>query len=204
MKDQRVHDIGALRWDGATFHSADKHVMKRFLEGVNYVCGHNIIHHDAKYLFREDSQRWALVDTLYVSPLLFPERPYHRLLKDDKLVSEQMNNPVNDCEKARDLLMEEVIAWNGLSERKQSIYATLLHNVPEFQGFVEFVGAKADNKERLAELVSEEFKGKICEHAEVAEIIAQQPTRSIRGQSGELQSAQICTGGQGEHTAPDS
>ena len=176
MKDQRVHDIGALRWDGATFHSADKHAMKRFLDGVNYVCGHNIIHHDAKYLFREDSQRWALVDTLYVSPLLFPERPYHRLLKDDKLVSEQMNNPVNDCEKARDLLMEEVIAWNGLSERKQSIYATLLHNVPEFQGFIEFVGAKADNKERLAELVSEEFKGKICEHADVAGIIAQQPT----------------------------
>ena len=42
-----------------------------------------------------------LVDTLYISPLLFPERPYHRLVKDDKLVSDQMNNPVNDCEKAR-------------------------------------------------------------------------------------------------------
>lgn len=175
MKDKRVHDIGALRWDGATFHSADKHAMNLFLEGVDFVCGHNIIHHDAKYLFGEGSRWQALVDTLYVSPLLFPERPYHRLLKDDKLVSEQMNNPVNDCEKARDLLMEEVNAWNALSERKQSIYATLLHNVAEFQGFVEFVGAKADDKVRLAELVREEFKGKICEHADVAGIIAQQP-----------------------------
>ena len=130
MKDKRVHDIGALRWDGATFHSADKHAMKLFLDGVDFVCGHNIIHHDAKYLFGEGNRRWALVDTLYVSPLLFPERPYHRLLKDDKLVSEQMNNPVNDCEKARDLLLEEVIAWNRLSERKQAIYTTLLYNVP--------------------------------------------------------------------------
>ena len=58
----------------------------------------------------------------------------------------------------------------------QSIYATLLHNVAEFQGFVEFVGAKADDKVRIAELVREEFKGKICDHADVAGIIAQQPT----------------------------
>ena len=49
------------------------------------------------------SKKWTLVNTLYVSPLLFTERPYHRLLNDDKLVSEQMNSPVNDCEKARDL-----------------------------------------------------------------------------------------------------
>lgn len=175
MKDKRVHDIGALRWDVATFHSADKHAMKLFLDGVDFVCGHNIIHHDAKYLFGEGNRRWALVDTLYVSPLLFPERPYHRLLKDDKLVSEQMNNPVNDCEKARDLLMEEVIAWNRLSERKQAIYTTLLYNVPEFEGFIEFVGAKFEDKERLPELIREEYRNKICEHADVAGIMAQQP-----------------------------
>ena len=95
MKDKRVHDIGALRGDGMTFHSADKHALKLFLDGVDYLCGHNIIHHDAKYLFGEGTGKWTLVDTLYVSPLLFPERPYHRLLKDDKLVSEQMNNPVS-------------------------------------------------------------------------------------------------------------
>ncbi|MCQ2218902.1 MAG: RecQ family ATP-dependent DNA helicase [Paludibacteraceae bacterium] len=175
MKDKRVHDIGALRWDGATFHAADKHAMKQFLDGVDYLCGHNIIHYDAKYLFGDGGQRWAWVDTLYVSPLLFPERPYHRLLKDDKLVSEQMNNPVNDCEKAHDLLMEEVTAWNALSERKQAIYTTLLHDVPEFQGFMQFVGAKANDRAKLTEWVREEYRGKICEHADVAGM-AQQPT----------------------------
>ena len=176
MKDKRVHDIGALRWDGAVFHSANKHAMKQFLDGVDYLCGHNIIHHDAKYLFGESIKKWALVDTLYVSPLLFPERPYHRLLKDDKLMSEQMNNPVNDCEKARDLLMEEVTAWKALSERKQVIYTTLLHNVPEFRGFIAFVGAKAVDIVQIPELVREEYKGKICEHADVAGIMIQQPT----------------------------
>ena len=175
IKEKRVHDIGALRWDGATFHSADKQALKQFLDGVDYVCGHNMIHHDAKFLFGEDCQTWALVDTLYISPLLFPERPYHRLLKDDKLVSEQMNNPVNDCEKARDLLMEEVTAWSSLFKRKQAIYTTLLHDVPDFQGFIEFVGAKADDKARLPELIREEYKEKICEHADVSGIMVQQP-----------------------------
>ena len=175
LNDMRVHDIGALRWDGSTFHSANKHTLSKFLNGVDFLCGHNIIHHDAKYLFGEELQKWALVDTLYVSPLLFPERPYHRLLKDDKLVSEQMNNPVNDSEKARDLLMEEVSAWNKLSDRKQIIYATLLYNVTEFSGFLKFVGAKADDISLLPELIRDEYKGKICEHADVATIMAQQP-----------------------------
>ena len=175
MKDKRVHDIGALRGDGMTFHSADKHALKLFLDGVDYLCGHNIIHHDAKYLFGEGTGKWTLVDTLYVSPLLFPERPYHRLLKDDKLVSEQMNNPLNDCEKARDLLMEEASAWKALSERKQRIYATLLYNVPEFKGFLEFVGAKAVDEVQFPESVREEYKGKICAHADVAGIMVQQP-----------------------------
>lgn len=159
IKDKEVHDIGALRWDEAIFHSADKRALKQFLNGVDYVCGHNIIHHDAKYLFGEDCREWTWIDTLYVSPLLFPERPYHRLLKDDKLVSEQMNNPVNDCEKARDLLMEEVAAWSLLSKRKQAVYAALLHDVPEFRGFLEFVGVKADDKLQLSELVREDVCG---------------------------------------------
>ena len=107
VKDKKIHDIGALRWDGTPFHSADKRALVTFLADVDFICGHNIIHHDARFLFGEEALRWVLVDTLYVSPLLFPERPYHHLLKDDKLVNEQMNNPVNDSEKARDLLMTD-------------------------------------------------------------------------------------------------
>ena len=175
LNDKLSHDIGALRWDGAIFHSADKHALMHFLDGVDYVCGHNIIHHDAKYLFADASHKWALVDTLYVSPLLFPERPYHRLLKDDKLLVEQMNNPVNDCQKARDLLMEEVAAWSALSEGKQAIYATLLRDEAEFCGFLNFVGAPLYNKVQLKELIRKEFKGKICEYADLTDIISKQP-----------------------------
>ena len=90
IKDRKIHDIGALRWDGAVYHSANRQELMNFLKDVDFVCGHNIINHDARYLFGEKTHRCLLVDTLFLSPLLFPERPYHRLLKDDKLISEQI------------------------------------------------------------------------------------------------------------------
>lgn len=175
IKDQKIHDIGALRWDGAVLHAGNKHAATEFLDKVDFICGHNIVHHDAKYLLNGERHHWALVDTLYMSPLLFPERPYHKLLKDDKLVCEQVNNPVNDCEKARDLLNDEVAKWHTLSETKKSIYTTLLHNIPEFEGFLEFVDAKPADKEQLSELIRYEYAAKICEHADIADISKHQP-----------------------------
>lgn len=62
-------------------------------------------------------------------------------MKDDKLVSEQMNNPVNDCEKARDLLMDEMAQWNSLSDEKRILFASLLKDKREFEGFFKMVGA---------------------------------------------------------------
>ena len=118
LKDHKIHDIGALKHNDTTFHKTSKEELFVFLNDINYICGHNIIHHDAKYLFANDTCHWILVDTLYISPLLFPERPYHRLVKDDKLICEQMNNPVNDCKKAKDLLLDEIACWNLLSFKK--------------------------------------------------------------------------------------
>ncbi len=175
LKDHKIHDIGALRWDRAIFHSANKRELMDFLKGVDFICGHNIIHHDAKFLFGESQNRCMLVDTLYVSPLLFPEKPYHRLLKDDKLVSEQMNNPVNDCEKAYDLLMDEVAQWHVLSKEKRIIFASLLQGISEFEGFLEFVNAEKYDKDSIGNLIRSEFYGKICKNANIKDLIAQCP-----------------------------
>lgn len=175
LKDKRIHDIGILRWDGAKYHSADKRAAISFLEDVDFVCGHNVIHHDMKYLLGDEVQRWQLVDTLYVSPLLFPERPYHHLLKDDKLMNEQMNNPVNDCEKACDLLMDEIAKWKALPVAQRFIYATLLHDVMEFAGFLAMVDAEVCDETTLVEHIHTAYDGRICRHADLAAIIEQQP-----------------------------
>lgn len=174
LSDHKVHDIGALRYDGAVYHGCSKVELMDFLHGVDYVCGHNILHHDAKYLFGEETHKWMLVDTLYISPLLFPQRPYHRLLKDDKLISEQMNNPVNDCEKARDLLMDEMAHWKMFSDRKRRVIATLLHGKDEFQGFLSMVDADT-TAVNLSALIWNEYKGRICQYADIVALVEQYP-----------------------------
>ena len=197
MRDHKIHDIGALRHDGATYHGSSKEELMSFLEKekVDFVCGHNIVHHDAKFLFGDrnskylfgdsnhtknridnrSQQDWNLVDTLYMSPLLFPERPYHRLVKDDKLVSDQMNNPVNDCEKAKELLMDEIAKWNGLPDNQKRIFTSLLMDKEEFCGFLRMVQAESCSHERLASLIRTEYRGRICEHADIESLIAKYP-----------------------------
>ena len=166
LTDHRIHDIGALRYDGAIFHKASKEELQPFLERVEYLCGHNIIHHDAKYLFEDQQIPWRLVDTLYLSPLLFPERPYHRLVKDDKLVSDQMNNPVNDCEKARDLLLDEMARWDAWPEQKRSLFTALLRGQPEFDGFLDLMGAGPKDC-NLSEQIATVYRGCICQNADL-------------------------------------
>ena len=165
LKDHKIHDIGALRYDGANFHQASQTALNKFLqEGkVDYICGHNLIHHDARYL----QLNGILIDTLYLSPLLFPKRPYHHLVKDDKLMSEQMNNPVNDCEKAKELLMDEIAAWNQLSERRRKIFTLLLQNEEEFRGFLMYVGAieKDDAMIGVSEFILSESYLRPCRHS---------------------------------------
>ena len=174
LTDRKIHDIGAIRNDGATYHKPSKEGLFDFLDGVDYVCGHNIIHHDAGFLFADGACRWPLVDTLYVSPLLFPERPYHKLVKDDKLVSDQMNNPVNDCLKARDLLFDEIARWHLLPENERRLFASLLKDKPEFNGFLSMVGAEYAG-EGLSDLIREYYNGRICRYADVDMLIERYP-----------------------------
>ena len=73
IEDKKVHDIGAVK-NGLFFHSANGKEFQAFVNGTEYVCGHNIIHHDLKFVSNIKMPKKA-IDTLYLSPLLFPCRP---------------------------------------------------------------------------------------------------------------------------------
>lgn len=174
IMDQKLHDIGALRYDGALFHKTSISELRSFLKNVQFICGHNIVHHDVKYLFPDKLTSWILVDTLYMSPLLFPERPYHKLTKDEKLLTDQMNNPVSDCYKAKQLLLDEIARWNTFSHEKKMLLFSLLRNKREFSGFfsvVEHPHASDD----IASLIRALYAGKICENAPIQGFIDESP-----------------------------
>ena len=102
LNDKKVHDFGAVKDLDTGIHTNSKKVFERYIADSEYLCGHNIIHHDLKYLSDISGiKNKKVIDTLFLSPLLFPKKPYHKLLKDDKLQTEEFNNPLNDCIKAR-------------------------------------------------------------------------------------------------------
>ena len=92
----KILDIGAVNQNGDTFHSSVLGEFLEFISSAEYLCGHNIVSHDINYLKPYLKKSYKLIDTLYLSPILFPERPYHNLVKDDKIISDQLNNPLSD------------------------------------------------------------------------------------------------------------
>ena len=176
VSDHRILDLGAVREDGAKFHSPSVRDFSAFLTGAAFLCGHNILHHDLKYLrpLLDFKPSLGVVDTLYLSPLLFPERPYHALVKDDKLQADERNNPLNDAEKARKLFYDEVNAFNGLPARRKEIYYGLLNRFEEFRGFFAFLKYRPlfSAPERA---IRREFEGEICENADLRGLISGRP-----------------------------
>lgn len=175
VDDKKIHDIGAVKQNGTVFHSASIADLRSFCSGVEYLCGHNVIHHNLKYLGAAfDSASYTVIDTLYLSPLLFPKRPYHSLLKDDKLQVEELNNPVNDSQKAQKLFFDEVNAFFSLSPNMKQIFCCLLYPYEEFKGFFDYVNFKPYNS-HIRNVIADEFDGKICKNADLNSLIKHYP-----------------------------
>ena len=168
ISDHKIKDLGALTEDGTQFHSASQNSFISFIDGTDFLCGHNIVEHDMKYLkpLFYNKPIPQLIDTLYLSPLLYPKKPYHKLPKNDKLDDVQLNNPLNDAIKAQIRFYEEQDAWKVLPRNIKMIYCALLYKFPQFNGFFNYNGYKP--YQINGETIKIEFAGKICKNADVA------------------------------------
>src|SRR5690606_20809097 len=147
----------------------------QFLNGTQFICGHNIFNHDIKYigkvLIDAGIKSSYIIDTLFLSPLLFPTKPYHALLKDDKLQSEELNNPLNDSIKAKDLFHDEVAAFKQKEEALKQILFLLLNDKKEFRSFFRYIAYTCENKD-LEILIRQKFQNVICEQVELSKIVS--------------------------------
>jgi len=130
-----IHKLGAVlghRTLAATGVSACAKVLPELAEvarQAEFVLGHNLLRHDLPVL-RESAARHPLlrlpvVDTLLLSPIAFPENPYHRLVKDYKLVRESANDPVADARLAASLFSDEVRSLDGLRQTEPCLFRCL-------------------------------------------------------------------------------
>lgn len=85
--------------------------LKTWADEAKCVCGHNSLLHDFPLLERTSFGIIAdkkKLDTLLLSPLAFPKKPYHALIKDGKLASMSRNDPVADSQCCRKVLNDSI------------------------------------------------------------------------------------------------
>jgi ATP-dependent DNA helicase RecQ len=115
--DSKIYHIGVV-FGERTIERKDKFNLTHALEeldslagSAHYLLGHNLIDHDIPLIesFYPGLAflKKPVVDTLFLSPLAFPENPYHRLVKDYKIVKSSLNNPVADAQLAGSVFKDE-------------------------------------------------------------------------------------------------
>ena len=189
----KIIDFGAINEKGEKIHTGRVDLFMEFIKEASFLCGHNVIKHDLKYLERHDKDVMAIpaIDTLALSPLLYPKKPYHRLVKDDKLFTDQLNNPLNDAVQAKDLFYDECSVFAKLDDKLKGIFRGLLWNQEMFKGFFEyldgpkkqsflgfFTGKKSESfvlESQLEQMIKVFFKDAICDHAPIGKLIKTHP-----------------------------
>ncbi len=176
LRSRKVEDAGAIKTNGEVFHSGNLTQFKKFIAHADFVCGHNIMDHDIKYLSGNISfSKFTLIDTLFLSPLLFPAKPYHALLKDDKLQTDAFNNPLNDAIKAKDLFFDEVAKFQQIDNDLKKIFYALLKDKNHFSGFFKYVGYETLVPDP-EQLIFRRFSEDICHHVNLQYLINENPT----------------------------
>ena len=177
---KKILDIGAHLSDESIFHKNQLEQFSAFIDQSDYICGHNILAHDLTYLqLHMGNPGWGVdkaIDTLLLSPLLFPKTPYHHLLKDDKLQTDERNNPLNDAKKARNLFYDEVAAFQKLDERFKTILYLLLKDQQGYTNFFRFTGYNTTtDKKHLPSLIYGQFATSICSNCDLGQFIQVAP-----------------------------
>ncbi len=122
-----------------------------------------------KHPLHSCKSRLLTPSTLYLSPLAFPENPYHRLVKDYQIVRDSINNPVEDAQLAGKIFLEQWDAFTQLLDdgsKEPLLYRGFLQKEAKFSGIsasLEAMGASHLNDEQLYALFCQCVEEKVCQ-----------------------------------------
>jgi len=161
----------------------------RFAENAGYLLGHNIILHDLPLCHAINPQlalfNKPVIDTLFLSPLAFPENPYHRLVKNYKLVRDSLNDPVADARLALSLFQDQ---WQALQEQQAesgllSFYYYAFSENTRFTGLqaaLLAMGAAPLKANAAFDLLKLLTQGRVCKTAVNKVILSYLPNPKLR------------------------
>ena len=149
--------------------------LDNFGRRADFVLGHNILSHDIPRLTSAFPSLKILekpaIDTLYLSPLAFPENPYHRLVKNYKLVRDSVNNPAEDALLAGKVFTEQ---WQVFAAQLEAgletplLYRNFLSGDNLFRGTalaLDAMGAGILADSELCEVFFRVVREKVCVEA---------------------------------------
>lgn len=169
----RIIKLGALRPDTGEELELDTQrqldialrQLDRMAEGASFLLGHNLLAHDLPLLQAAAPDlamlRLPVIDTLRLSPLAFPQNPYHRLIKDYKLIRASLNSPLADSRSTLALFHDQHQAFRQLaSTRREELLCYQALVAPRTGAglgnfFLSMTGQAPLEAARLAELLPE-------------------------------------------------
>ena len=173
--DNRILKIGALQSGKEPFRCQGSFrlgdalaELGRRAESADFVLGHNLLGHDLPVLGAIAPGlallRKPVVDTLYLSPLAFPENPYHHLVKDYKLVRQSLNDPVADAELAARVFRDQWRELAQLPAERLAFYGFCLARAADglTRVFTEIAGRAPMDRARALSYVATSCAGKVC------------------------------------------
>jgi ATP-dependent DNA helicase RecQ len=200
--DLEVNDQGQVFAIGAvlgarTFRRAGRFdrqaafiALDRFCAPAQRLLGHNLLGHDLPIL-----QGLApglglcakpVIDTLYLSPLAFPQNPYHRLVKDYKLVRDSLNDPLADARLALRVFQDQWVAFQTQQQthaERMALIRYCLETVPGGEGFgalFQALGAERITAGRAYDLLLKALDGAACNEQYPAIVMRYLPDRRRR------------------------
>ncbi|RJX26038.1 MAG: RecQ family ATP-dependent DNA helicase [Desulfurivibrio sp.] len=160
--------------------------LDELADAARYLLGHNLLGHDLPVLASQAPGLRLLqkpvVDTLYLSPLAFPENPYHRLVKNYKLVRDSLNNPVADARLAASVFNDQWQSFAALGKTETTVPAfyrfcfagdsRLPLRSDGLQAVFAAIGAAEISQNEALAIFQEQVQGKACETAVTARVPA--------------------------------
>ncbi len=121
-----------------------------------FICGHNFIDHDKKFLvqtsFGAIFENIYIIDTLYLSMLLYPTQRFHKLEKPYKNELDIENQPLEDARLTNALFLLLDSKFDALNSTLKAIFVDLLFDEPHFNGYFIYKGLQKQNLNIYAEV----------------------------------------------------
>lgn len=141
-----IASIGAYYNEENCFEGQSVHdlVQLWIKTSPKYIGGHNFIQHDKTYLetttFNALLNRSRIIDTLYLSILLFPDKVTHKLDKPYKQEAHIANSPFGDCVATKELLALLIERFFSFDVSLRQALYQLLRSNDIYAPFFDYIG----------------------------------------------------------------